>query len=106
VESMRSSLVYSSTNFGNTKKECLRDSRRKYVLDIPSGKEELYDLVGDPLERTDIAVKEPETVKLMSGAMKSMDRKIDASMTGYKPDREYKLAPEEEKKLRALGYLQ
>jgi hypothetical protein len=43
---------------------------------------ELYDLLADPSETTDIAVKHPDTVRHMTGDLEAWQRSVERSLQG------------------------
>lgn len=76
---------------------------RKYILTLPSGQEEFYDLMADPDETKNLA-------KVMSGDADVLRDKIEAFENNAPvAEREFvdigKLSPDLKEKLRSLGYL-
>jgi arylsulfatase A-like enzyme len=66
----------------------------------------LYELREDPGETINIAEREPETMARMKRSMVSWLTDVMARTADYSKDRDVRLTPEEERRLRALGYVQ
>ena len=108
-------FAYASEGFA----ACLRTSSWKLIENPPSRfekipkakqvKYELYDLKEDPKEQNNLAVTLPDRVESMSRTLHSIDqenRKLRERIREALDVRELELTEEQERELRALGYIQ
>jgi choline-sulfatase len=94
-----SEVAFAETGAGPEAKRSVRTGRYKLYYDGDSGEEELYDLLLDPAERTNILEAEPDLAEALRVKLKewmTTRRGNPATIT---------LTKEEEEMLRALGYL-
>ena len=81
----------------------------KLVRDIDSGDTQLFRLASDPLESTDLGATELETVARLTAIMEQriieLRRRAAQIQAGFDAP-ESILDPEQEQRLRALGYLE
>lgn len=95
-------IAFAEADHKNAKhdiKRAVRTDRYKLYYDRYTGREELYDLVLDPGEKTDILESQPEVAESLRGRL----RQWMATERG-KPIR-IELTEKEKERLRALGYL-
>ena len=57
-------------HYGGKSYEAIIRGRWKLLQNEPSGRFELYDLVDDPLEQTDLASSHPEQLRILSSALR------------------------------------
>jgi hypothetical protein len=53
------SHTYSETLIRENHKVCLRSARAKLIVDVAGGKRQLFDLMADPEESTDLSQRDP-----------------------------------------------
>ena len=78
--------------------------RRKAILDLDTGRWEVYDLA-DPDERRDLAASAPDTIAEARRVLAWYDGLAADTPEGPSPDRG-PLTPDEQNRLRALGYVE
>lgn len=78
--------------------KCVRTESHKYIL-YQNGRQELYNVVEDPMERINIASQNPDKVNYLK---KLLENTLDLSYFG--PLRWKRESKEVEERLRALGY--
>lgn len=88
----------------------LRDRRHTLIVDLSTGKRELYDRSTDPAEHNDIIAGDPGTAAELEAVLRSAvnaQRKLGKSFrTGAPPPAEEALSDLEKEQLRAIGYLE
>ena len=104
LDSQKSSPAYSETlytfsSFGWSPLHALETSRYQYI-DAPEP--ELYDLINDPEEKTNLAPQQAATVAVFKD---QLQKRLQTRPFHGSQDGESKLDPNAEEKLRALGYV-
>jgi arylsulfatase A-like enzyme len=87
----------------------LRTTRHKLIHDLDGGAVELYDLVRDPGERTNVGETHPQQVAALRRLLArrlDADRRLSAALVPARADGASVLTEEARERLRALGYLQ
>lgn len=80
----------------------ISDGRSKLIYDLATGGTKLFDLAADPGEKTDLSAQRPEEVRRLRAALlRWIESREGPLATGESRRR----AEEQEKRLRALGYL-
>lgn len=85
------------------KKAVVRD-RYKFILNLPEGKEELYDLEADPKERNNLAADLPELVSDLKQQLRTFEHKAPTHPREFAEA--VSLSREKAEELKALGYVQ
>lgn len=80
----------------------IHDGTYKLVLDIASGRAQLFDLRKDPGEKTDLSAQRPAETRRLQGALQ---RWIESREGPVATGESRRRAEELEKRLRAVGYL-
>jgi arylsulfatase A-like enzyme len=96
--------IYSSTDFGSAKGECIRNDSYKLILE--SSKRELYNLRSDSGEKRNVSKSEPGVAAALDKVLKDRDREIDERLLGAIHQEEDGVNEKETRTLRSLGYLQ
>jgi len=84
--------------------DALVEGRYKLVVDRTQGAVELYDLVADPLERQNLAAREPERRAAMMGRLKAAIDRAASLGEGRTAPARVELSDEDRARLRDLGY--
>jgi arylsulfatase A-like enzyme len=91
-------FIATSGSRGKSSLEGVRRGQHKLVVDVETGRRELYDLEKDPGESVDLSAEHPEIVELLGEDL--------SWMRAQRREGEVRRLSEEEKeRLRALGYL-
>ena len=85
------------------KKAVVRD-RYKFILNLPEGKEELYDLEADPRERRNLADEMPEVASDLKQSLRAHEHKAKTYPREFAET--VRLTREKAEELKALGYVQ
>jgi arylsulfatase A-like enzyme len=88
--------------------EMVRDGRYKlirYLGGAQEGREELYDLEQDPLERTDIAPHASAQVAALRRELEAFNKFTRQAASGVRAEQVQKLDRDTERALRSLGYI-
>ncbi len=91
------------TDLRRAKKAVVR-SRYKYILNLPEGKEELYDLEADPGERRDLAADLPQVASDLKQRLRAFEHKAETHPREFAEA--VRLTREKAEELKALGYVQ
>lgn len=90
--------------YGN--KECIFFGNKKYILTLMSGKEELYDLGSDEMERENLFLTSPGFIMEAKRLLEERHKRSKSIRKILKlSDQNIKLSKDQEKKLKSLGYL-
>ena len=95
-------FLFAETAFGGEWNESLssvREGRYKLVAGVSSGRDALYDLVADPRERQDAAQRLPEVSTRLRAALRDRSGAAGPNLESVE------LSPDEQERLRALGYV-
>jgi arylsulfatase A-like enzyme len=103
AERLRDRLLFGEADHNNESPDATRAVRRgrfKLIADRPSGRAVLFDLEADPGETRDVSERHPEIAGALRTALEASggESAQGPELTG--------LSPEEEQRLRALGYLE
>ncbi|MBM3975411.1 MAG: sulfatase [Planctomycetes bacterium] len=85
-------------------REMFVDGRWKLVLNRKPGTRELYDLVVDPREQSDLSTAQPDQLERMQRGFEAWKVAAEAGRLGALPAN-IQLTPELEERMRKLGYL-
>ena len=85
------------------KKAVVRD-RYKYILNLPQGTEELYDLKADPKERTNLAAAQPRIASDLKQRLRTFEHEAPTHPREFAEA--VTLSREKAEELKALGYVQ
>jgi arylsulfatase A-like enzyme len=85
------------------KKAVVRE-RYKYILSLPEGKEELYDLEADPKERKNLAGELPQVASELKQSLRAFEHKAETHPREFAET--VRLTREKAEELKALGYVQ
>ncbi len=85
------------------KKAVVRE-RYKYILNLPEGREELYDLETDPKERKNLAGELPQVASDLKQSLRSFEHKAETYPREFAET--VRLTREQAEELKALGYVQ
>ncbi|MEM7583437.1 MAG: sulfatase [Acidobacteriota bacterium] len=95
--------VFSETLARNRWLQSIIEGRWKLIFNRKTAKPRLFDLEADPLETTNLASHEPETLRRLSSALRAWSERIDERRGQAGAPATF--SPEEQERLRALGYL-
>jgi arylsulfatase A-like enzyme len=88
---------------GERPRYAVRDARFKLIHDSASGRDELYDLVADPKEQSDLASAQPLRTAFYRQSLYAWLLALERAAPS---DEETRLTPQQLENLRALGYVQ
>lgn len=83
----------------------LRTERWMYLLDIEDGHREMYSLVDDPFERTDLVGRYPEEEKALEAALLGWIEAVEAGLLTGRQGEPARLDRKTRELLKSLGYL-
>src|SRR6185295_1902520 len=90
---------YPRYHYGWSELTAVRDGRYKFIA---APRRELYDLLNDPAERTNLADSSPQRAAALERALREMTAATSGSS---KPQAPQQVDPDVEERLRALGYV-
>lgn len=106
IRTCRSRPIYSATNVGKLALRCVVLGHNKYILDLHSGREELYNDETDPSEKHNIAAAEPAVTKRMRDLLLRHQDEVMNSRMYDESQTSNSLSASDKERLRSLGYAQ
>ncbi len=85
-------------------KKAVVHERYKFILNLPEGKEELYDLETDPRERKNIAAEKPQIAADLKQRLRRFEH--EAAVHPREFAEGVRVSPAQAEELKALGYVQ
>jgi arylsulfatase A-like enzyme len=91
-----------STHFGGQLAVAMGGYRM--ILNLDPERAELYDLTADPLERKNIARKEPKRLQVLNGRLQDWRQRVESA--SYDPEKQEEVDQDTLDQLKGLGYIQ